>query len=218
MMVEASTRPEPATQRGRETRMRIVAAAADVVYRRGESQTGIRDVKEAAGVSGSQMTHYFPDRDTLIRAVIDYRAREVVDFLDQPEIDGLDSLEKLRRWGELTIAQQRRRGTAGGCVLGSLVAQLSARDETARAALAAGFTAWTDGLEAGIARMRKSGEIARRADPHVLALGVLGALQGGYTIAQATGSIEAMEASLFAAIEHVESFAGPKPRRKSRRS
>src|ERR1700749_3952078 len=101
MMGEASTRPQPAPQSGRETRMGIVAAAADVVYRRGESQTGIRDVKEAAGVSGSQMTHYFPDRDTLIRAVIDYRAREVVDFLDQPEIDGLETLEKLWRGEDL---------------------------------------------------------------------------------------------------------------------
>src|ERR1700759_4619868 len=128
-MAEPFSPPEPPTRRGRETRDRIVAAAAALIYARGEAQTGIRDVKEAAGVSGSQMTHYFPDRDTLIRAVIDYRAREVVDFLDQPEIDVLDSLEKLRRWGELTIAQQRRRGTAGGCVLGSLVAQLSARDE-----------------------------------------------------------------------------------------
>jgi AcrR family transcriptional regulator len=160
------------------------------------------------------MTHYFPDRDSLIEAVIDYRAREVVAFLDQPEIAGLDTLAKLRRWAELTIERQRRLGAEGGCVLGSLIPQLSERDEPSRRAIAAGLDAWTAGLEAGLARMRKSGEIARRADPHSLAVALLGALQGGYALAQATQEIGRMEDSLFAAIEHVESFAYPKPRGK----
>src|SRR6201995_672426 len=118
-MAEPFSPPEPPTRRGRETRDRIVAAAAALIYARGEAEVGIRDVKEAAGVSGSQMTHYFPDRDSLIRAVVAYRSREVLEFLAQPEIDGLDSLAKLRTWARLTIEQQRRRGTEGGRVLGS---------------------------------------------------------------------------------------------------
>jgi hypothetical protein len=62
-MAESLSPPEPPTRRGRETRERIVAGAAELVYERGEAEISIRAVKEAAGVSGSQMTHYFPDRD-----------------------------------------------------------------------------------------------------------------------------------------------------------
>jgi TetR/AcrR family transcriptional repressor of nem operon len=208
-MTEASSPPQPATSKGRETRMRIVAAAADLIYIKGEAQTSIRDVKAAAGISGSQMTHYFPDRDSLIHAVVEYRADEVVEFLDQREIEDLDSLKKLRKWGRMTVEQQRRRGTAGGCVLGSLVAQLSERDEVARRAIAVGFEAWTDALAAGIARIKKSGELGRRADPHKLAVGLLASLQGGYTMAQATHDIAPMDTAVRAAIAHIESFADP---------
>jgi TetR/AcrR family transcriptional regulator, transcriptional repressor for nem operon len=189
--------------------MRIVAVAADLIYTRGEAQTGIRDVKAAAGISGSQMTHYFPDRDALIHAVVEYRAKEVVEFLDQPEIEDLDTLKKLRKWGRLTVEAQRARGTQGGCVLGSLVAQLSERDEVARQGIAIGFEAWTDALAAGIARIKKSGELGRRADPHKLAVGLLASLQGGYTMAQATQDIAQMETAVRSAIAYIETFADP---------
>jgi TetR/AcrR family transcriptional repressor of nem operon len=207
-MTEASP-PQPATRRGRETRRRIIVATADLIYTRGEAQTGIRDVRAAAGISGSQVWHYFPDRESLIRAVVEYRANEVVEFLDQPEIKDLDSLKKLRKWGRLTVEAQRARGTQGGCVLGSLVSQLSEQDEGARRAIAAGFEAWTDALADGIARIKKSGELGRRADPHKLAVGLLASLQGGYTMAQATHDIAPMDTAVRSAIAHIESFADP---------
>jgi TetR/AcrR family transcriptional regulator, transcriptional repressor for nem operon len=189
--------------------MRIVAAAADLIYTRGEAQTSIRDVKAAAGISGSQMTHYFPDRDSLIHAVVEYRAREVVEFLDQPGIEDLDTLKKLRRWGRLTVEAQRARGTQGGCVLGSLVAQLSERDEVARRGIALGFEAWTDALALGLARIKKSGELGRHADPNKLAVGLLASLQGGYTMAQATQDMAPMETAVRSAIAHIETFSDP---------
>jgi TetR/AcrR family transcriptional repressor of nem operon len=189
--------------------MRIVAVAADLIYTRGEAQTSIRDVKAAAGISGSQMTHYFPDRDALIRAVVEYRANEVIEFLDQPEIKELDTLKKLRKWGRLTVEAQRARGTQGGCVLGSLVAQLSERDEIARRGIAVGLEVWTDALADGIARIKKSGELGRRADPHKLAVGLLASLQGGYTMAQATQDIAPMDTAVRSAIAYIETFADP---------
>lgn len=184
-----------------------MAAAAELIYEQGESEIGIRDVKEAAGVSGSQMTHYFPDRDSLIRAVVAYRSREVLEFLSQPEVDGLDSLAKLRAWARLTIEQQRARGTAGGCVLGSLVAQISERDDVARAEIAAGFQGWIGGLAAGLRRIQQAGEIGPEADPDELATGLMAALQGGYTLAQASRDITTMETAVFSMLEHIESFA-----------
>src|ERR1700679_1910422 len=208
-MSEASSPPQPATRKGRETRMRIVAVAADLIYTRGEAQTSIRDVKAAAGISGSQMTHYFPDRDSLIHAVVEYRAKEVVEFLDQPEIEDLDTLKKLRKWGRLTVEAQRARGTQGGCVLGSLVAQLSESDEIARRGIALGFEAWTDALAAGIARIKKSGELGRRADPHKLAVALLASLQGGYTMAQAAHAIAPMATAVRSANAYIETCADP---------
>ena len=59
------------TRRGRETRERIVAAAAELIFERGVAETTLEDIRAAAGVSGSQVYHYFEDKQALVRAVID---------------------------------------------------------------------------------------------------------------------------------------------------
>ncbi|HEX6451709.1 MAG TPA: helix-turn-helix domain-containing protein [Trebonia sp.] len=51
--------------RGGSTRARIVAAAADPFARHGAAATSLEDVRRAAGVSGSQITHYFGGKQGL---------------------------------------------------------------------------------------------------------------------------------------------------------
>src|SRR5262249_62210898 len=50
------------TRKGAETRERIVSAAANLVFEHGVAATSIEDVKEAAGGSGSQLYHYFGEK------------------------------------------------------------------------------------------------------------------------------------------------------------
>ena len=167
------------------------------------------------------MTHYFPDRASLIRAVVAYRSREVLDFLCQAEIEGLDSLEKLRAWARLTVERQRARGTRGGCVFGSLATQLSERDEIARAESPRASKRGS-GLAEGLRRIQEAGEIGPEADPDQLATSLMAALQGGYRLAHATRDIRPMETALASMIGHIESFAvagdgaAPSQRRRSR--
>lgn len=134
------------------------------------------------------------------------RAREVIDFLSQPEIEGLDSLARLCVWARMTVERQRATGTEGGCVLGSLVAQFSERDEVARTEIAEGFDAWIGGLADGLRRIQAAGEIGPRADPEELATGLMAAFQGGYTLAQSSRAIAPTETALFSMIDHIESF------------
>ena len=67
-----TTAPEKLTPKGRATRERIVAAAAELMSRRGVARTTIEDIQEAAAVSTSQMYHYFADKGDLVAAVIDW--------------------------------------------------------------------------------------------------------------------------------------------------
>ena len=69
----------PLTRRGRETRQRIVAAAAELMFDNGVAETTLEDIRAAAGVSGSQVYHYFVDKQALVRAVIDYQTDAVLD-------------------------------------------------------------------------------------------------------------------------------------------
>ena len=73
MVNETSDRPR-LTPKGARTRARIVEEAAALIHERGVAGTTLEDVKVAAEVSGSQMYHYFPDKNELVQAVIDYQA------------------------------------------------------------------------------------------------------------------------------------------------
>ena len=73
MVNEPSDRPR-LTAKGARTRARIVEEAAALIHERGVAGATLEDVKVAAEVSGSQMYHYFPDKNELVQAVIDYQA------------------------------------------------------------------------------------------------------------------------------------------------
>src|ERR1700691_6689706 len=83
------------TPRGRATRDRIVAAAADLVFEQGVEGTSLQDVQQAARVSGSQLYHYFGDKASLTHAVI-ARQGETLLARQQPWLSRMDSLPGIR--------------------------------------------------------------------------------------------------------------------------
>ena len=67
------------TSKGRRpTRDRIVAAAAELMFEGGVAGTTMEMVRAAARVSSSQIYHYFADKETLVRAVIEYQNETIV--------------------------------------------------------------------------------------------------------------------------------------------
>src|ERR1700754_2851231 len=89
--------------RGRATHARIVRSAAGLFYRQGLSNTTIGDVRDVATASGSQISHYFPDRRALIRGVIAARRNELVDFHTSGRLSRLDNFQALQDWAELSV-------------------------------------------------------------------------------------------------------------------
>src|SRR5277367_27330 len=132
MVNETSGRPR-LTPKGERTRARIVEEAAALIHERGVASTTLDDVKAAAEVSGSQMYHYFPDKDELLQAVIAYQADVIADGQRQAD---LGSAAGLTAWRDMVIAQARSSEGQGGCPLGSLAGQLTETDPRARDLLA----------------------------------------------------------------------------------
>jgi TetR/AcrR family transcriptional repressor of nem operon len=194
------------TEKGRATRARIVAVAADLMRERGVARTGVDEVRREASVSGSQMSHYFGDKRSLVRAVIAYQADAVIAF-QQPIIDHLDSFEALHAWCDAGVASHEQRNCEGGCEFGSLASELADQDEDARVDLANGFQRWEQLIRDGLATMRDRGELRPEADPEALALAFLSAIQGGRLLAQTFRSSAPLRASLDAMLAHVASFA-----------
>lgn len=195
------------TAKGRATRDRIVQTAADLIFRQGVVGTSIDDVRKAAGVSGSQMTHYFRDKRSLVRAVIAWQGDTVIGLHEQPALGRLDSFEALDLWAELNIARQRELNCEGGCSFGSLAGELAMSDAETRADLAAGFGRWETLFRRGLTAMRDRGDLRPDADPDELAAALLASLQGGMLLTKTTRDIRLLEAALKTALDHVKSYA-----------
>lgn len=196
------------TPRGHVTRERIVAEAARLMFEDGVAGTSIEDVKAAAGVSSSQLYHYFADKQALVRAVIAHQTDAVLEA-QQPLLGRLDSLEALRAWRDLTVEFQREHQR--GCPIGSLAGELAKTNAEACADLELGFGRWESAIRDGLHAMRDRGELRREADPDRLALAVLAALQGGLLLTQVRRLTAPLEAALDAMLDHIASLAAPPP-------
>jgi TetR/AcrR family transcriptional regulator, transcriptional repressor for nem operon len=194
------------TPKGRATRDRIVAAAADLMFEQGVAGTSLQDVQQAARVSGSQMYHYFGDKASLTHAVI-ARQGETLLGKQQPWLSRIDSLQGLRAWRDFVVSTMRRRECRGGCQIGSLASELSDLDPAARSDLAAAFQRWISAIRDGLQAMQDRGELRADADVPRLAGALMAAAEGGLLLAKALRDVAPLEAALDTVIDHIASLA-----------
>jgi AcrR family transcriptional regulator len=194
------------TRKGQATRDRIVAAAAALMHERGVAGTSTEDVQVAAGVSASQVYHYFVDKRALTRAVIEYWSDAILGF-QEPLLARLDDFDALRGWAEVIVDVQRSKDFRGGCPLGSLASELAENDSAAREDIVAGYLRWQGAIRGGLASMKDRGELAPVADVDKLATTLLTALQGGLLLTKTLRDGEPLETALNTVIDHIASFA-----------
>lgn len=193
------------TAKGARTRLRIVAAAAELMNDTSVAGTTVEQVRDAAGVSSSQIYHYFADKQALVKAVIAYQNDTVVGG-QEPLFDKLDTLDGLRAWRDAIVELQRQRRCRGGCPMGTLGSELAEIDAEARADLAGGFNRWAAGLRRGYQAMYDRGDLVAEADPGKLATATLAALQGGLLLTQLNRDTEPLESALDVILDHLRSL------------
>jgi len=192
MASDARDRPT-LTPKGQRTRTRIVEAAARLMHQRSVAGTTLEDVKAAAEVSGSQLYHYFPDKDDLVQAVIDHQARTIAGNQRQADLGRPDGL---RAWRDTVIAEAKSSNGKGGCPLGSLAGQLAETDPRARVLIAAGFEQWSAAISDGLRRLQAAGRLPAAVDADDFAITLLAALQGGLLLAQVRQDIRPLETAV----------------------
>jgi TetR/AcrR family transcriptional regulator, transcriptional repressor for nem operon len=181
------------TPKGKRTRARIVAAAAALIHERGVAGTTLDDVRAAAEVSGSQLSHYFAGKDELVQAVIGHQASIIVGHQEQAD---LATTEGIRAWRDTVISAAKSTGGKGGCPLGSLGGQLAETDPEARALIAVGFDRWSAAIGDGLRVLQAAGHLPAGVTPDDLAVTLLAALQGGLLLAQVQRDIHPLETAV----------------------
>jgi TetR/AcrR family transcriptional repressor of nem operon len=190
-MTTTSTRPR-LTAKGERVRTRIVEVAAALIHERGVAATTLDDVKAAAGVSGSQLYHYFPDKSDLVHAVIGYQTDAIVNAQRQVLLSGRDGLDA---WRTLLVSGVGH-APEGGCPIGSLGGQLAETDPDARALIATTFEQWSTAISEGIRLIHAEGKLPPGIDPADLATTLLATVQGGLLLAQVQRSSRPFETAI----------------------
>lgn len=193
------------TGKGQATRARILEHAADLIYTKGVHATNNEQLRRAAGVSGSQLNHYFPSKESLVLAVIAWQAERVLAFHRSERFTCFDSLNAFREWADFYVAYER--AYQEGCSLGSLASEIIKTDLDVHEELAGAFDQWRDIFRDGLQRMQRLGRISADADPTRLANLLLSAYQGGMLLAQVARDITPLKDALRAAIDYVQTFA-----------
>ncbi|WP_445169439.1 TetR/AcrR family transcriptional regulator [Mycolicibacterium sp. Dal123E01] len=194
------------TRKGQATRDRIVLAAAALMYQQGVAGTSTEDLQAAAGISASQIYHYFDDKHSLTCAVIGHWSDTLIGF-HEPLLAHLDDIDALRSWAKAIVEAARANDFRGGCPLGSLASELADTDDSAREDAAAGYRRWQDTIRDGLAAMKARGALIDSADVEQLAVALLTALQGGLLVAKTLRDGEPLRIALNTTIDHIASFA-----------
>ncbi|MCU4186699.1 TetR/AcrR family transcriptional regulator [Acidiferrimicrobium sp. IK] len=169
------------TQKGLRTRERIIDAAGELFLTQGMAATTLDDVKAAAGVSSSQLYHYFESKGDLV----------------------------LRDWARFVVDNFRSFDCCGGCPLGSLGGEAAEYEERARQAISASLRRWEGVLREALTQLADSGQLGLGADPGALAIVLVVALEGGLLLGKIHRSSRPLEVALAHAIDHIASFSAP---------
>ncbi|BBY46785.1 TetR family transcriptional regulator (plasmid) [Mycolicibacterium arabiense] len=182
----------------------------------GVSGFSLDKVRRAGSFSGSQLTHYFSDRQALIRAVVERQIETVLEFHRQPALAGLRTFDDFERWAGLNPSHLRRVGYRGTPTYHKLVGQLAKSDGVTRQTLAAGYWRWVSLLEGALQEMRSAGLLTGTATPQQLALVAIAGHQGGGTVAFAQRQEWPLSDACRFVVNHVRAFASDPDERRAR--
>lgn len=200
------TRDLPPTRRGRETRLRIVEAAAGVFRARGFDATTLDAVLIAAGAGKGQFYRSFSNKEQLAAAVLDHYAEQ---WFVGPDVSPLsfDAPEDVATYLESLVCSHENSGLVGACPIGMLGVALAAADAPARDRAKEVLVMWEQRLKVAFADMRERGRLRSDADPRRLAVLTLTTIQGGYVLATALRDADRMRSALRDVVEIIRASA-----------
>ena len=105
--------------RGEDTRERLLATAADLIWRNSYHATGVEAVCRAAGVQKGCFYHHFESKEALTLAVLDHIWAQYRPLLDAAFSPSLPPAARFQRFCEAQVAGQeaarKRTGAVRGC-------------------------------------------------------------------------------------------------------
>ncbi len=163
----------------KNTRQKILDAAAPLIHSQGFHRTGLKEILDTAGVPKGSFYFYFKSKEDFGLALIDHYV-ENLRAMSGPVLadDGASPLGRLERFYSMLCERMAADGCVRGCPIGNLAQEVSDLSPEMREKLS--------GVLGGMSRMTQSlldeaakrGELAPGFDPERAAAFVLDAWEG----------------------------------------
>lgn len=160
------------------TRDRIIEAADRLFYQKGFEYTSFADISDAVEISRGNITFHFKTRDSILRAVIDWRLERTRQMLEQWEANGERCEDRIKSFINILI-MNRAKIMLYGCPVGTLCTELAKLDHSAVTQANEVFGLFRDWLS------RQFSLLGCKAEADALAMHLLAWSQGIATLANA---------------------------------
>jgi TetR/AcrR family transcriptional regulator, transcriptional repressor for nem operon len=199
---------------GPDTRTRLILAAMELFWEKGYFSTSMADVLRRADVHGGSLYHFFPGKQDLLLAVLDFYVVGIHEQLLKPAWEGVaDPLERV--WALLALYRAHIVSTDCfyGCPIGSLALEIHEPDPPVRERLAANFENWTTAVQQCLDAVSWPTEV----DTRRLAEFVLTTMEGGVMLTRTYRDVAYFDRAIAELRAYVDLLRRPAPQRKRAR-
>jgi AcrR family transcriptional regulator len=172
----------PLSEQGRERQQQLIDAAVALFSERGYAATRVRDICDRAGVAKGLFYWYFPTKLHLFAELVRTMRRRLRRAQAAAMHPDADALTRLRQGTVASVVFMAEHAAYFALV------DLERADPTIADTLRAGSQVYLDDVTALLREAQRAGLVID-SDPHVLALGVLGAVSS-YSNAWRAGRID----------------------------
>ncbi len=185
------------------TREKLVETARNLFWEQGYGQTGVAQILKTAEVNSGSLYHFFPTKEDLLLAVLDWYTENLNPQVVQPVLDRIvDPIERI--FGILDGYRQAILQTKFmfGCPIGNLVLELGHTHPAARQKLTLNFRNWSKAIEKCLDDA--ADRLPESVDRQQLSLFVLVTMEGAVMLARSYHSIEPYDAAVSQLREYFE--------------
>jgi AcrR family transcriptional regulator len=200
------------SNQGTETRLRIIAAAADLFHKQGVHATSPDDVIEASSTGKGQFYHYFKSKEGLVHEVLQTHL-EAIRTGSAPIKYDIESWKDLERWFRAHLELQKSFRMTRGCPFGTVGNEVTGNDELIRQDLCLIFEVVRSKLSAFFVKQKVKGAIPKTTDEGALADFCIATVQGAMLMGKIERSTRPVETTVAETLRHLRRYiqsANPK--------
>jgi len=191
------------SEKGAETRHRIIQAAAELFHKQGVGATSPDQIIEASGTGKGQFYHYFKSKEGLVHEVLQSHL-DAIRTGAAPLRYEIESWQDLEQWFLAHVALQRRFGMTRGCPFGTIGNEVTENDELIRQDLSLIFEVVKNKLTVFFIKEKAKGRLSEWADEDHLADFCIATIQGAMLLGKIKRDSQPVEAAVREALAHLK--------------